>query len=164
MALGQNPVPPLNIPIQPLKTVLKWVVHRKPQNGIPLVLTHGHIKPSCPAQAFHARLQERSLARANAPLVLKNSLPRGRCFFFFCFSLRGVGTPSLRVVFVVFPFFPRCWQPSGTYWVCVCACVFLRVPFFCCFVFIGRHTENHIFGGPPSTNVEPVPFGPVQKG
>ena len=26
-------VPPVNIPIQPLKQVLKWVVHRKPQNG-----------------------------------------------------------------------------------------------------------------------------------
>ena len=34
-------VPPVNIPIQPLKQVLKWVVHRffKTQNGIPSVLT-----------------------------------------------------------------------------------------------------------------------------
>ena len=27
MAMGQIPVPPVNIPIQPLKQVLKWVVN-----------------------------------------------------------------------------------------------------------------------------------------
>ena len=32
MAMVQNPVPPVNIPIQPLNQVLKWVVHL-PQNG-----------------------------------------------------------------------------------------------------------------------------------
>ena len=37
LAMGQNPVPPVNIPFR-----LKWVVHL-PQNGIPLVLTHGHL-------------------------------------------------------------------------------------------------------------------------
>ena len=37
MAMGQSPVPPVNIPI-PTKQVLEWVVHL-PENGIPLVLT-----------------------------------------------------------------------------------------------------------------------------
>ena len=37
MAMGQNPVPPVNIPNR-----LKWVVHLS-QNGIPLVLNHGHM-------------------------------------------------------------------------------------------------------------------------
>ena len=40
-AMGQKPVPPVNIPI-PTKIGSKWVVHRKPQNGIPLVLTYCH--------------------------------------------------------------------------------------------------------------------------
>lgn len=40
LAWVQIPGYPLNIPVQPLKQVLKWVVHRKtPQNGIPWVLT-----------------------------------------------------------------------------------------------------------------------------
>ena len=37
-------VPPVNIPIQPLKQVLKWAVNSPTdQNGIPLVLTHSHM-------------------------------------------------------------------------------------------------------------------------
>ena len=32
--------------IHPLKWVLEWVVHRKPQNRIPLVLTHSHVSVS----------------------------------------------------------------------------------------------------------------------
>ena len=36
IAMGQHPVPPVFIPIQPLKSVLKWVVNSPTnQNGIP---------------------------------------------------------------------------------------------------------------------------------
>ena len=44
LAMGQKPkpVPPVNIPIQPLKEALTWVVHL-PTKMVPLVLTHSHI-------------------------------------------------------------------------------------------------------------------------
>ena len=46
MAMGQNPRPAVNIRFNPHENRLKWVVHRKPQNGISLDLTHGHVGPN----------------------------------------------------------------------------------------------------------------------
>ena len=42
MAMGQNPVPPVNIPI-PTKIGSKMGGAPTNQNGVPLVLTHSHI-------------------------------------------------------------------------------------------------------------------------
>ena len=94
MAMSQNPVPLVNILIQPLKWVLKWVVHLI-TNRIPLVLTHGQME-GCLCLSFTTA--KKGTLKQDTPMLHEGSLVWNeqknnqktltRCLPFFLFMLR----------------------------------------------------------------------------